>query len=376
MAEAIENAFKPPTEWSEIQAVVRAGYGRNYFPVGYEFEINDSATNKPLVWVVKGHDHHKPADTSLRHSMTLECKNIYSNSAGLSQTMRFKAPMALYYAENGLTVGTYNFTWNYATGSISAGSYQFTLSQSVPVGGQIVLGTNPSAVPITDCKISTFATVGNTDAIEKDVEVTEGSDGTNLGTVSQLSSTDVNLNCASYILWGSNNYAQSAIRQWLNSKEAAGAYWIPQTKFDRPTEAANNFKGFMFGLPQEFLDAVQPAVISCCANQTAELSNLDGTTFDLGNEYKLNDKFFLLSATELYGSEESVPDEGELLEYYKNATNTEHIKYNFSDLADGYYLRSAVHGSVSVVGYVSNTGSKSSFFASTYGAVAPACIIA
>ena len=64
-------------------------------------------------------------------------------------------------------------------------------------------------------------------------------------------------------MWGSNNYAQSAARQWLNSDAAAGSVWTPTNKFDRAPFWATSKAGFMKGLPADFLAAVQPAAIPC-----------------------------------------------------------------------------------------------------------------
>ena len=80
-------------------------------------------------------------------------------------------------------------------------------------------------------------------------------------------------------MWGSNNYAQSAARQWLNSDAAAGSVWTPTNKFDRAPSWATSKVGFMKGLPADFLAAVQPAAIPCRTNSVFEVNSLDGTEY-------------------------------------------------------------------------------------------------
>lgn len=376
VAEAIEKIFQPPTEWAGIQNAIRTGFGKNYFPIGYEFETFDSDTDRNIVWRVVAHDHHRPAD-ALKHSMTLECKNVYSSASGSSQNMSLSGAQAMYYAENGLPAGTYNFIWNYATGAMVNGTYQFTLSKPVPAGGQIMLGTNSNTTPITSCKISTCSIVGDTVAIESDITVTEGNEGTNLGTISALTSINENLNCAQRIMWGSNNYAQSAIRVWLNSDKTKGQYWCAKTKFDRPLSWTNSYDGFMKSLPADFLAAVGTAVIPCRTNSVFEIDSVDGEKFLKNETYNLQDKFFLLSRPEIYGDWDSETyKDGELLEYYQWSVNTERIKYDVIGSAHNCWLRSPdpVNGNnergVSTSGVLGNFGA---LYA--YG-VAPACIIA
>ena len=363
--------------WEDIKNAVRLGLGEKLFPVGYEFTTEDAATGAVITWVVRGHNHHAAANSKLTHSMTLEAKYVYSNSAGTYLTLVFDAYEALYYAAEELPAGTYNFTWNYTTGSMVSGTYQFTLSQAVPAGGQIVLGTNSSSTAITSCRIAAYATVAATAAIESGIVVTEGSEGTSLGSIAATSATSENLNCAQRIMWGSNNYAQSAARQWLNSDAAAGAVWTPTNKFDRAPSWATSKAGFMKGLPADFLEAVQPAAIPCRTNSVFEVNSLDGTEFTVNTVYTLNDMFFMLSRPEIYGSWDnfSIKD-GELLEYYEGLTDTERIKYDAAGSARNCWLRSPHPGNANVERTVTTSGALTSNGA-LYGiGVAPACIIA
>ncbi len=363
--------------WEDIKNAVRLGLGEKLFPVGYEFATEDSATGAVITWVVRGHNHHAAANDKLEYTMTLEAKYVYGTAAGTYKSLVFDAYEALYYASEEIPAGTYNFTWEYATGSMVNGTYQFTLAKAVPAGGQIVLGTNSSSTAITGCKIATYGTVAGTDAIESGIVVTAGSEGTSLGTIAATSATSENLNCAQRIMWGSNNYAQSAARQWLNSDAAAGAVWTPTNKFDRRPSWATSYSGFMQGLPEDFLAAVQPAAIPCRTNSVFEVNSLDGTEYTVNKVYELQDKFFLLSRPEIYGTWDSATyKDGELLEFYEGFTDTERIKYDAAGSARICWLRSPLPGNASLERFVPTSGALYIDYAYHGYGVAPACIIA
>ena len=363
--------------WEDIKNAVRLGLGEKLFPVGYEFTTEDSVTGAVITWVVRGHNHHAAANKKLEHTMTLEAKYVYGTAAGTYKSLVFDAYEALYYASEEIPAGTYNFILEYDTSSIVSGTYQFTLTKAVPAGGQIVLGTNSNSTAVTGCKIATYGTVAGVDAIESGIAVTVGSEGVNLGTVKGTSATSENLNCAQRILWGSNNYAQSAARQWLNSDAAAGAVWTPTNKFDRRPSWATSYSGFMLGLPADFLAAVQPAAIPCRTNSVFEVNSLDGTEYTVNKVYELRDKFFLLSRPEIYGSWDSATyKDGELLEFYEGFTDTERIKYDAAGSARHCWLRSPYPGHAYNERVVSTSGALSYSNAFHGTGVAPACIIA
>lgn len=363
--------------WEDIKNAVRLGLGARLFPVGYEFTTYDSDQSRNIVWVVRDHDHHTAANGRLEHTMTLETKYVYSLTSGSYKSLQFDAPEAMYYAAEGLAAGTYNFTWDYATGSMVNGTYQFTLTQAVPAGGQIVLGTNSSSTAITSCKVSTYASVGATSAIESNIAVTAGNGGTSLGTMSATASTEANLNCCQRVMWGSNNNAQSAARQWLNSSAAAGSVWAPTNKFDRAPSWNSGSSGFMHGLPSDFLAVVQPAVVPCSTNSVFEVASLDGTVFTTNQVYNLAEKFFLLSRPEIFGDwDSSSYKDGTRLAYYDGLTATERIKRDAAGSARYCWLRSPSPGYANHERVVYTDGSVNSSNANTAHGVAPACIIA
>ena len=359
--------------WADIRNAVRLGLGEKLFPPGYEFTTVDSDTGATIVWAVRGHDKHKAANDKLTHTMTIEAKYVYGNSAGTYKGVVFDAPEALYSAPNELPAGTYHFTianqaWY---GTDNNKDYQFTLTKAVPAGGQIFLAATYNQAAEGKA-VRTYASPDATDAIES-VTATEGSEGTSLGKTDGTENT----NYYHRIPLGSNNYAQSAVRQWLNSDAAAGSVWKPTNKFDRAPSWATTYNGFMHGLPADFLEVVQAAAIPCRTNSVCEIASLDGTEFTINQVYTLEDKFFLLSRPEIYGSWDSASyKDGELLPYYDGLTNAEKIKRDAAGAARYCWLRSPYPGDANSARLVYTDGSLNDSNAYNAHAVAPACIIA
>ena len=360
--------------WEDVKNAVRLGLGATLFPVGYEFTTEDSVTGAVITWVVRGHDNHIAANKKLAHTMTLETKYVYGTANGTYRSFVFDATEALYYAAEELPAGTYNFTLlaGYDTTYGGGKTLSCTLTKPVPAGGVIMF---PWAYQkqSTDTKISTYASNAATAAIES-VAVTESADGTSLGVAD---GTAENLNHTHRIRYGSNNYAQSAARQWLNSDAATGGVWAPTTVFDRPPSWNTSYSGFMLGLPADFLAVVQPAAIPCRTNSIFEVNSLDGTEFATNQVYTLKDKFFLLSRPEIYGTWDSATyKDGTLLEFYEGLTDTERIKYDAAGSARNCWLRSPTPGSAHRERIVNTSGALRNNTASDAHGVAPACIIA
>jgi len=359
--------------WEDIKNAVRLGIAETLFPVGYEFTTLDSNTNRNIVWVVRGHDHHTAVNGRLTHTMTLETKYVYSAAGGSYVSFVFDEAEALYYAENGLAAGTYNFTVaNHVWYTADNGkTFQFTLAQAVPAGGQLLLNMTYNAT-LEGKTVKTYASATSTTVIER-ATLTEGSVGTNLGTTDGTG----NMNYMHRIVFGSNNYAQSAARQWLNSSAVAGSVWTPTNKFDRAPSWATSQAGFMSGLPSDFLAVVQAAVIPCRTNSVFEVNSLDGTAFTINSTYNLKDKFFLLSRPEIFGNWDSTSyKDGTQLDYYEGLTATERIKRDAAGSARSCWLRSPNPGDANGERIVRTDGSLYNHGAHSAYGVAPACIIA
>ena len=205
------------SSWANVQKLVRAGLHDKYFAVGDQLVCQKG--NSDLTWDIIGFDHDTPTDSQYTHSMTLQLHDC------LPSTMQFDAPEALYYAENGLAAGTYNFTIQsgYDTAYGGGKTYQFTLTNAVEPKGQLTFGWG-YGTQAANAKITIYDKNGN--QVGSQIGVTEGNTGTSLGTTD---GTSTNLNHIYRVRYGSNNYVQGAIRQFLNSSAAAGSVWESKT---------------------------------------------------------------------------------------------------------------------------------------------------
>lgn len=182
--------------------------------------------------------------------------------------------------------------------------------------------------------------------------------------------TNPDSNRASY---GSNNWVESGIRQWLNSDGAAGTWWTAKTEYDVKPSYASSEAGFMAGLDEDFLSTVGEVTKITARNTVTDGGESDTTT----------EKFFLLSKTEVYGGLENSIAEGVAYPYYADnsslsaegtGADTNRIKYRDGS-ATYWWLRSPYTSysyrvrSVGAAGGVSYDGANGS------NGVAPACCI-
>ena len=330
--------------------------------LGDEIVVHETASS--LVWDVLGIDCDTPADSQFTHSITL---GLHDCLAGLL----FDAREALFYCPDGLAAGTYNFkvTQHPWVSSDVNKTFQFTLTQAVPAGGQIVLQVAYN-VTIAGSTLKTYSSSTSTTEIET-VTITEGSGGTSLGDVNNAISGGTN--SLQRGLLGNNRYSQSAMRQYLNSKAAAGSVWTPKNVWDRAPSWATTTAGFLNGMDEDFL-----AVIGEVTKRTALNTVSDG-----GGYEDTIEKFFLLSRSEVYGGNEVTGGEGAAYPYYSDYSDlaapgtgddTNRIKYR-NGPAQYWWLRSPHAGGAGGVRIVSTAGDVNYDYAiSSYG-VAPACCI-
>lgn len=359
IAVAQAGAVAPVESFQDVKQIVAQGFGQQAFPTGAQL-IAPHATLGEVIFDVTAHNHHKAPGSADAPTMTLmmhACINgrMVDNSE------------ALYYCATALAAGTYHFTLlaDYDTTYGGGKSLQFVLSQSVPAGGVLMF---PWAynTQSTDTKVSSYASRESTTPIES-VSVVEGSGGTNLGTAD---GTSANMNHSHRIRYGSNNWKESAVRQWLNSAAAANEWWHPQTIFDRPPSYANQ-PGFLAGFDDNFINAVGLVDVTTAYNTVYEA---DGST---GGSYTTRDKFFLPSMVEVgLGNNDSVA-EGSVMEYFNGATDTDRIKYDIAapTTARYWWLRSPGPWNGYGVRIVTPSGALHSGHADNGHAVAAACVI-
>lgn len=343
--------------WEGVQKAVRMGLAPDLFPIGTQLKVNHGVYGEQLYDVV-AHDYLKSAKDENAHTMTLM-------SHGVLPGVQYDAPEAFYYAENELPAGTYNFTISTSYVSWSVGTYQFILTKALPKGGQLVIGGN-SDVAITSMQVRAYVD-RTTTQVSESANITQGNGGTNLGTFGN------ELNHIHRISYGSDNYKESAFRQFLNSSAVAGSVWTPQTKFDRPPSWVNSLTGFLNGLDEDFLSVIGEVIVPCSANNTYESPDSATTK---GEKYTVVDRFCLASQKEIFGnSTESVADNSVQFPSYKGANATDYIKYRDGSAA-AWRLRTSLGWNSHDTCFVTMRGEIANGSASVFnGGGAPVCTI-
>lgn len=328
----------------------------------------DTVTIDGVVWDIIGYDHDEVYDSLgnlAQHSVTIQTHECISE-------LQFDNKEAMFAFDEGLAAGTYHFTVGaqpWVSGDVGK-TVQFAITSDIPAGGQIVFGNVYNATMI-GATISVFAGPTATTASET-ATLSEGTDGTDLGTLSNATNGAMNSVQRGYL--GSNNYNESAIRQYLNSDKAAGSVWTPQTKWDRPPSWAASTAGFLRGFNSDFISSIGKA-----SKRTAKNTVSDG-----GGYIDTEEKIFLLSRTEVYAGPNNNVDEGGPYRYFSEfsdlssagtGADSNRTKYRNS-VAKYWWLRSPFTGYASLPFGANLSGTVNYLSSATYVyGVAPACCI-
>ena len=344
------------SDWSVIKNMVAAGYGPQFYPVGTQFLVSHSAYTSILFDVVQ----HIAPDSDALHKAMLPAGKQYGMVLLMNKVIystQFDKEEAFYFAENGLVAGTYNVVITrqpWYAGDVGK-TFQFTLASDVPAGGILCWGSyNESR---EGKNVTVYANRSTTTASQTAV-MTEGSGGTAL--------TDINV--FDRTVFGSNDWEESAMRQWLNANVASG-WWTPQTGFDRICDYSNR-AGFLYGFPQAFKDAI---MVTTHANRSNEIFDSHGVK----TAYNTQEKIFLLSQEEVGFSSESGITCGKVLDYFVGAANADRIKYDISNgtTARHWFLRTPSPSSAHHERIVYSDGSQDSYGAHNGSGAVAACVI-
>jgi hypothetical protein len=168
-----------------------------------------------------------------------------------------------------------------------------------------------------------------------------------------------NLNTDNRRKYGSNDWKESAIRQWLNSNKPAGQWWEPQNPWDRPPTYADTANGFLYDLDPEFLGVIGKTQVTT--------KYFDTTTGAINGTYTTEDYFFLMS-----NSQVSSDYSGEGTKYTPYSNNASRKMYK-NGSASAYWLRSPDSSNSNYVYIVNSFGNVNSLSARGSYGVAPAC---
>ena len=177
------------TDYNQISEIVKLGLAREYFQIGDQIIMD---------WSDGSHTYELPWDVVDFGPATDGDGNVHPNAMWLQSHyaltgIQFSGNNAFYVPTAALPAGTYYFTIgnNWGNNCVAGKIYEFTTTQQVPAGGQLVLGTatsNTSGLPDTvpaNWRVRTFT--NGAQAIPTEIlELTEvaSSSGTDLGTLS------------------------------------------------------------------------------------------------------------------------------------------------------------------------------------------------
>lgn len=271
----------------------------------------------------------------------------------LPDNIQFEPSQALMYCEDGLAAGSYTFK----QGNVQC---YFTLAQTIPAGGQL---------RATNSAFQTYESTTATAQIESGTVSTEAIEGaTDLGQTGTG-----NLNHHDRVNYGSNNFGESGILQWLNSDSPANTALPRLTKFSRPYVPTK--AGFKAGLDADFLACIADTTWKCSANNAYECPASLGGIAQKGNPYTVTAKFALASKIEVFGEYGSVQDGSTVWDLYVDAEATDCIKY-YNNTARSWWLRSPDWYTANRVRVVNTSGAGANFSAYLSSGVAVVCKIA
>ncbi len=307
IAKAQTSTLVEEMDYNAIKSVVAAGNAPAVFPTGTQ--LVNTYTGKDgkaydCPWdVVKTDDIAEGETGTTAPAMVLQM-----HYASL-EDIQFSAYQAFYVVpEAGLVAGTYNVKMglDWGTNVKTGTTYQFTLTKNAPAGARLTgFYDAPDTAP-TSWKVYVYKDQNKSELLET-CNVSAGEAGTNLGTF--LAKPNGKLNGLHPVGDGDNRWWKSAYRQYLNSDQAAGAWWTPQDEWDMKPNQADTVPGFLAGFSDDFKNALTRVKVVTYGN----------TVTDDGSAVVTYDKIFLPSLEEIYCSQQ-VSGEGTYWPYWKERT--------------------------------------------------------
>lgn len=369
----------------QIADLVRGGdVARNQknFPIGDQIIMpwkdmddtnhNTDETAYQVAWDIVHHGDVELRDGSIVPGMFIQ---MHLCSA---YGVQFSHQEAFMNCPEGLDAGTYYVTFGGTWGSKGASadtSWQFTLTKAVPASGRLSGFESLPDVATSAFKVKSWATPASASPIEE-VAVTSGNEGTYLGTMMLTAAGEDGLNCMHRVGYGSNRWATSALRQYLN--KSGDNWWTSQTDFDiRPDQYAK--KGFMTGFDAEFLNAIKPIKVTTALNTVEGYENATEDTFDT---------FFLPSLEQMNVQPQLAGVEGSYFEYWRSRLGLNKFAGWHPNVYDAFKilalnssspqhvrLRSALRGVAYYAWHVFSSGYVFNNYASYAYRFSPVCVI-
>lgn len=294
-------------DYNGIKAVVAAGNAPAVFPTGTQ--LVNTYTGKDGKAYDCPWDVVQPDDIAEGETGTTAPAMVLQMHYASLEDIQFSAYQAFYVVpEAGLAAGTYNVKMGLDWGSnVKNGTtYQFTLTKNAPAGARLTGFYNAPDTAPTNWKVYVYKDQNKSELLET-CNVSAGSAGMNLGTF--LAKHNGNLNGLHPVGYGDNRWYKSAYRQYLNSDQAAGAWWTPQDEWDMKPDQADTVPGFLAGFSDDFKAALTRVKVVTYSNNVTDDDSAVVTY----------DKIFLPSLQEIYCSPQ-VSGEGNYWPYWKERT--------------------------------------------------------
>ena len=294
------NDFSTITTAQDIKDALNAGLDLTEL-VGAQ--INCTRGSDTIVWDVV--DYTDNTITLLMHSCWAD-------------NMQLEPTQAMMYATEAVPAGDYYLTKH------GGSNYYFTLTAEIPKGGQMMFSTSSFTV---------YNSQSDTAAAQTGTVSTTAIEG-----ASQIGESEIdNFNQWDRAQYGSNNYGESALHQWLNSDAGINQIMPFVTIWQRPYRT--NKGGFMYTLDPDFVAALDDTEWKCSTNQWWEAPASAGGISKANTAYTVTSKFALASEMEIFGSYGGIYAGDAVFDAYDGATAAERIKYRGTS-ASLWWLRS------------------------------------
>lgn len=364
------------SSWTKIRNLRKSGLAEKVLTVG---DIIDDT------WTDVAAPKEYPYQWHVADFQPIELQNGDTEASMLVQAhwahpfgVQFSHQRAFLACPDGLPVGSYYFTIESAWGdNVKAGDIVcFKTTKVVPAGGRVSGCYGAPDQAKANWRIYTHSADGKTQIETITPTFTKTDSATNLGT-QHLNKREGNLNSTQEMAYGWNRWKTSALRQYLNSEAAKGAWWTAQDEWDVAPDQLKDKAGFLSGCSADFLSALQIVKVTTFAN----------TVNDGGGEDTTYDRVFIPSMEQMYCAPQ-IKGEGTYLEYWKQrsgataplaqwGTYPNIITYAVENHTSPQHvrLRSAYRGGADGAWYVYSSGYVSNYAASTAYRFAPLVVI-
>lgn len=293
------------SSWTKIRNLRKSGLAEKVLTVG---DIIDDT------WTDVAAPKEYPYQWHVADFQPIELQNGDTEASMLVQAhwahpfgVQFSHQRAFLACPDGLPVGSYYFTIESAWGNnVKAGDIVcFKTTKVVPAGGRVSGCYGAPDQAKANWRIYTHSADGKTQIETITPTFTKTDSATNLGT-QHLNKREGNLNSTQEMAYGWNRWKTSALRQYLNSEAAKGAWWTAQDEWDVAPDQLKDKAGFLSGYSADFLSALQIVKVTTFAN----------TVNDGGGEDTTYDRVFIPSMEQMYCAPQ-IKGEGTYLEYWK-----------------------------------------------------------